>query len=402
MANPIDQLNSLLNRLNTKLDNLSGLGEVSRVLNKRDSEEQNQTRQLERQADLAEAQAEIPRLLRELLSSQSRAQGLSGQSLLNENARMARMRTTLRGHMATEERLTTPSPVDLDVQKEEPVSGFSDWMKAFGRAASSRMLGKEAGGSLAKWFGMGPPKESATGAKGGAKAMGGADEDTELRAWTASTAQKRMDDIIGGMTESVKATANIAKEERLGTTVSGGFKVVEETGKTIGGKVGKGMEHLGKVGQILSGTVDWFRDLNEQLKQANFRFAEFSGSMAAAAAQQEVRDIFLSQVRGERRAPAAESQAKEAFEMEKRFAVIEDTFANFKAELFAQLSRTFTPVLETLILIGKRVGAIDEKFEIEPKEDANLVRGWLEDATNLDKFFDDHGVPPRLRPGGEK
>jgi hypothetical protein len=112
--------------------------------------------------------------------------------------------------------------------------------------------------------------------------------------------------------------------EKLEDKISGTGRFVEGVGKT--GMSG-GVEWMGKfIGAIGDGTTqmrEWIKGLHD----ANTKFAEFSAAMAQVNAEQQLRDMELSQKRGERRAESAGDLAKSMHDMNVQFAKLEDHFA---------------------------------------------------------------------------
>lgn len=88
----------------------------------------------------------------------------------------------------------------------------------------------------------------------------------------------------------------------------GGGEFLEGAGK-LGGMVpvvGPAIEGITKFGKVLLESIDKLKDWTNKLHDANMRFSEFSGAMAAVAARQEIRDIQMDIRRGEQQAASAE------------------------------------------------------------------------------------------------
>ncbi len=121
-------------------------------------------------------------------------------------------------------------------------------------------------------------------------------------------------------------SVEMLESQRVGGLGSHFGRAVQHAGKAAGGTVGKVTEGIGKVVEALSDSIEHLRRWNEMLHEGNMRFAEFSGSMAAVQARQELRDIQLQMERGERRAKSAEMLAQSRQALEKAAAPLEDAW----------------------------------------------------------------------------
>ncbi len=200
------------------------------------------------------------------------------------------------------------------------------------------------------------------------------------------------------------AFKSVLSEQRAGKIVSKGFgeglegtgKLMEESGMGVPGTL---VKELGKLSKAVGDNAENMRAWGKNLHESNMEFAEFSGGMAAVGARQMVRDILLSQQRGNRRAATAEYEASGKHELEKAFAPFEDLFANFQNRVAGRLDRGWANILNAL---NKKLG-IDALNEAEAKKvgemdkDANLLQNWLSKEANNEQDFSQYGRPRRHR-----
>lgn len=129
--------------------------------------------------------------------------------------------------------------------------------------------------------------------------------------------------------------------------------------------------------------VEKLRDWNDKLHEANMKFAEFSASMARVQAEQQMRDIQLSQERGERRAESAQRLAEARHRLNRNLAPIEDAFANLKNNLTADLLGPLNRLIERLL--GES-GEVGEGFTLNETMGGIASMGWMAS----------YGLPPWL------
>jgi hypothetical protein len=188
-------------------------------------------------------------------------------------------------------------------------------------------------------------------------------------------------------------------------------------GETVGGFVGGSMEGAGQQlqalpggeagGQLLEGlgrlsrqafeATDRLRDWSTQLHETDMQFKEYSGTMAGVAARQEVRDILLSQERGERRGRAAEFLARERFGAEKAVAPWEDLSAKIQDALAGTMDRGFARILAPFGPLAERLNQAFDKYLGEQEDDPNAEQ-MIRDAAAFSGDFDTRGRPKRFAP----
>lgn len=160
--------------------------------------------------------------------------------------------------------------------------------------------------------------------------------------------QDKLEGLKGMGTEGDKLLKS-QKFEDIGKHL-GGF--AENLGKVTGMPL---VEYFGKLINIIGSTVGWIRDWGEGLHKANLQFAEFSAGMAGVKARQELRDIILSQERGERRAGSAEQLAQAKNRLDRQLAPIEDAFANVMNKLGATVFRSLSIMIDHLGILRETI-----------------------------------------------
>lgn len=132
---------------------------------------------------------------------------------------------------------------------------------------------------------------------------------------------------FGGVTRSIKG-------ETVGEVGIGVGQSIEHAGKLSGFK---GIEWLGKLGETAAEASDRLREWAKGMHDANMQFAEFSAVMTEVQVEQRVRNIELSQQRGERRAASAKTLAEGRSRLESSVAPWEDLWARIKGEFTGQV-----------------------------------------------------------------
>ncbi len=178
-----------------------------------------------------------------------------------------------------------------------------------------------------------------------------------------------------------------AQSEKAGDVGAHGGRAVKSLGKFAGSKT---LEIMGDFTEQIFKGVETLRDWNQSLHNANMQFAEFSASMAAVQAQQEVRDIELSRERGDRRAAGATTLAESKHELETAFAPMEDLWADIKSWFLtwfnSKLARTVEDFNKYLDLFSFGGGPSDDSGNLGALKD--IEKGWA----------DKYARPPRHGP----
>jgi hypothetical protein len=158
------------------------------------------------------------------------------------------------------------------------------------------------------------------------------------------------------------------------------------------------MPMISGVTKILGESLEALRKWNDQLLKSNLQFAEFSISMAEVSAKQELRDIQLSAMRGERRGRYAERHAESRFELEKRTAVIEDTASNIRSlylSFFNDVSSKFIDALISSIGVVFPTWAKRAKDEIKDNEFGGLMGDTY--YADMNKLLQENIITPGMR-----
>jgi hypothetical protein len=189
------------------------------------------------------------------------------------------------------------------------------------------------------------------------------------------------------------------KSDRAGDIAAGGFGVVQAAGKGIGGPAGGIIEKFGELGKKLGESLERLRRWNEQLYQANTQFAEFSGGMAAVQAEQEVRDIRLSQYRGDTQAGSARIQAEGMASLNQTLAPFESGWANIKNEVTGAFTQGLSNVLEATGLPKAMRAILDfyNKWRFGEGSDSEMMN-WMKDIKDGRDKWAELGRPKRFNP----
>ncbi len=202
--------------------------------------------------------------------------------------------------------------------------------------------------------------------------------------------------VISSDMEHVQKSLGFASKalgsERMGAVGGSALRMGAETVEGAVDPAGLGYGKIAsapvKFAAALVESVDKLQDFSHNLHDSNMKFTEFSGAMSAVQAKQMVRDIQLSQARGNRRAESAETIAQSMNRLDVAKAPIEDAFANLKAEVLS-------PLLDGVSSILEGVNTIGQKLHILKAPDANDSSiKWFEEAGGLPNY----GRPQR----GEK
>lgn len=161
------------------------------------------------------------------------------------------------------------------------------------------------------------------------------------------------------------------------------------------GAAAAGIIELGKVSLT---TVDAIREMTREVLNANFKFAEYSASMSRVQAEQEMRDISLSQRKGEARSESAEKLALAMSELNETMAPFENAAANWWNEVQAKLATMNNDSFKMWDKAFKEWG-IDIKKALGVEDEDSKLPGvgftdWVSDLGA------NYGRPPRFPPAG--
>lgn len=194
------------------------------------------------------------------------------------------------------------------------------------------------------------------------------------------------------------ATGRFAQGLKHPSELQGMGNMLSAAGDMAGmmGPGGKVFDALTKFTDKMFQGVDKLRAWNERLKEADFRFAEWSGSMAQVQAEHEMRMIQLSQERGERRSGAARFRQEQADELERTLAPIEDLGARIRDRFAGFGSWVSTQLLTPL---SKIADGINDLTGAGPDEDTKPIWDlgvWTNNIEAERQWWADQGRPPQL------
>lgn len=205
--------------------------------------------------------------------------------------------------------------------------------------------------------------------------------------WTGATQQ-----FAGGMIESFQDPNEF----------TGAGKGLGTAGKLAGNllpaPIGKPIQAITGLGEAAFKAIDRIKKWSESLHQANMQFAEFSAAMNMVQAQKEMRDIALSQERGDRRAAGAERLAESQTRLERATAPIEDSWGVIKSELSALLNDVGTVLLTATGLVALSEGFLSFYNWIRGRADEDKPINYGEYMQQLSEdFAEKQGTPGRWR-----
>lgn len=154
-----------------------------------------------------------------------------------------------------------------------------------------------------------------------------------------------------------------------------------------------------KFGAEVLESIDKLRDWSKTLHNTNMQFAEFSASMTAVQARQELFDILLSQERGERRANSAEYLAEGRRQLEPQVAKWEDVADKAKNIIGGLLDKGVARLLEPLEPMVDKLGDIEDAIVKSlggGEKAAEQYKDWLEFVDTQKKWAEMKGKPKRF------
>ncbi len=158
--------------------------------------------------------------------------------------------------------------------------------------------------------------------------------------------KRRADSLSRGIDKGFDKAEELLIGESPGKKVSALGEGVMQAGGLMGGKVGLAIMAVGAFGKVAGESVERLRKWNAEIEKGHYRFAEFSGAMAQVRAESEVRNIYLSQERGERRAQGADAVARSGFALERSLSRYEDLYARQRDRFVSSLSELATAVAD--------------------------------------------------------
>lgn len=188
-------------------------------------------------------------------------------------------------------------------------------------------------------------------------------------------------------------TMNEEGEFRAGNTMTGAGSALGGIGKMLGGNSGLGLGVVGKFVEVLGKSVEKLRDWNEKLHSANMKFAEFSGAMATAEANQEMRDIDLSRRRGNRRADSANYLAEGKHQLNEQMTPWEDASANMWSNIQGFISKSLATLMTPVNEIARGMGILADEKEVGGSVDH--TREFFDAISKAEQAIKDRR-PPRF------
>ena len=180
---------------------------------------------------------------------------------------------------------------------------------------------------------------------------------------------------IGGALEMMFAPLQSQRAGEVLSQFGGGLE-------KVAGGVFPQFQVFGTMTKVAGESVEALRKWNTSLFEANRKFAEFSGAMAAVSARQEVRDLLLARERGERRGDFAEQQASTKHELEKSLSPWEDTFADLQAGYASQINLALTNLVNNTKYISDKIDDIIKKDFGMINNQPDPVQTWIDQVGN--------------------
>ena len=247
--------------------------------------------------------------------------------------------------------------------------------------------------SLLKKLGFTGAARAAKEGESALKARGG---DTKAMEAAMKEIFKELNVQLGKMVGILQGVTSAGRQFRVAVSSDseiGGIGNIIGAGGTLGGllpdPIGKAVKGILGFSDALLNVPDSLKKMGDAIHHSNIRFAEFSGHMAKVKALQDVRDIFLSRERGNRRAEKAEEFAQAKNRFDKALGNVEDKIWNsFTAPLKTMAAELGAKFFEAL---GGKPDEIDEGEDIDVAE-------WIKHCDS-DKWYQSYGRPSRMEAG---
>lgn len=141
--------------------------------------------------------------------------------------------------------------------------------------------------------------------------------------------------------------------------------------------VGKPIEAFTKLADVVLKTTDRLQKWMDSLHEQNMQFAEFSSSMSKVKAEQQVRDMKLSQQKGEARAGSAKYLAEGKSQLAQATAPFENIWAEAKGAVGGFFARGLAMIIDPL---GKLVDYARGRDKDKPLEQRPVdANEWMMD-----------------------
>jgi hypothetical protein len=170
----------------------------------------------------------------------------------------------------------------------------------------------------------------------------------------------------GGMAGAMKMKDGLGKiaggagKDSAGASLGGMAEAAGGAAGMVAGAVGgpAGSAFVGgltKMATVTFEAVDKLRGWADTLHESNMRFKEFSAAMANVAANQEVREMMLSQERGDRRAGSAGKLADAKQDLTETLAPLFDSIDNLTGDIMTEVITILNKVLKPVVEIATTV-----------------------------------------------
>lgn len=161
--------------------------------------------------------------------------------------------------------------------------------------------------------------------------------------------------VRGGLTAAAgKAMQGLQDPSEL----QGGAALLGSVGElagAFGGPAGAAVLGVTKFAEKIVEGVEKLRAWNEQLRQADLRFAEYSGKMAAVEAESEARRIRLGIEQGDNRSESARFRQESSDQLDRTLAPLEDLTAIFRNNVAGYFNQIVNGIMTLPGDIAKKI-----------------------------------------------
>lgn len=173
--------------------------------------------------------------------------------------------------------------------------------------------------------------------------------------------QKEVEDRMKALSSVPGNMMGAIQADTVGETGTEVFQGVENFGRAFEGTgIGDLIEGIGTLGKVTFGAVDALDKLTKGLVEANFRFSDWSGSMAQLKFQQEAFDILISKSKGDARAESTQKLQIEVNKLTETLMPLENQLANAKNEIVTWLVKQANSLEKNYHLISNIVEFLEQ------------------------------------------
>jgi len=186
--------------------------------------------------------------------------------------------------------------------------------------------------------------------------------------------------------------------------LAGGLKTFSKGASSLGGATGAfggiAGAFAGPAGftALISAGSEKLKQWTQHLHESNVQFAEFSGAMRQVQIESQIRQMQLSRIRGERRAPSARFLAEQKDALAKAMSPTEDFLADIKNYVVGDLAAILTGSFEMLTTIGSYLGIIKENTQKDEgfgQDERAWSDHWMKEMEKS-KWYQWWGRPRRM------